>query len=364
MAHDLELVRASLLYADSVELLSPAAVMVGGVAALHASGPDGWLGALAELDDATLAYMNVEDPDSFREALAGFRAYAAMPRAERRRQMGPRFADAERMSADFRRMLDEPGGPRDHVAGILDQAQVPELDEALEAGVLTLSTDFMTLGADTDTQIEEYTARLRSLLDKPGTHLLLDERMSGIAQSLIDEGEVTPSAATMTRVVRSRVGTGLVAQLPVFPGASIGAILETRAELSDPLARYRGGVKRLSETVESEPFSAELGGEVEDLWRDEVVPAVHDLRADLSKTRLAHDAAVNLGRDRLSLLGGGAFFFGVESMTNHSSLLAAGASAVPVVGKAVLDAYAGLSEQRRQAKRHDLFYLLALEEEL
>lgn len=276
LEHDLELVRASLLYADTVELLSPAAVLVGGVAAFQAAGPEGWLDVLAELDDATLRHMNVDDPNTFREALGNFREYSSLPRAGRRKQMGSQFAEAERMSDEFRRVLEEPGGPRDQIAMILDQAQAPELGEALEAGVLTLSTDSMTVGADTNTQIREYTATLASLLAKPGTHLLLDERMSGIAESLIDAGEVTPSAATMTRVVRSRVGTGLVAQLPVFPGASIGTILETRAELSEPLARYRGGVKRLSGTVESAPLSAELGAEVADMWRDEVVPAVND----------------------------------------------------------------------------------------
>jgi len=111
-------------------------------------------------------------------------------------------------------------------------------------------------------------------------------------------------------------------------------------------------------------LSAGLSAEVEDMWRDEVVPAVNDLRADLSATRLGHDAAVNLGRDSKSILAGGAFIFGVESFTDHSTLLAAGFSAASVTGKAVLDAYKDLAGQRRQAKRHDLFYLLALEEQL
>jgi len=365
LAHDLELVRASLLYAESVELLSPAALMVGGVAAVRHAGPEALLEVLGGLDDEALARFSNGDPQELRETVTVYQALASLPRAELRKRLGPRrSAELQRLFADFHSTMDAPGGPREMMGEVLEQAQVPELDAALEAGVLTLSTDFMTFDADTDTQIKEYTARLKSLLALPGTHLLLDERMSGIAQSLIDDGQVTPSAATMTRVVRSRVGTGLVAQLPAFPGASIEAILETREELSDPLARYRGGVKRLSNSVESEPFSAELGAEVEDMWRDEVVPAVNDLRADLSATRLAHDAAVNLGRDSKSLLAGGAFIFGVESFTDRSPLLAAGLSAASLTSKAVLDAYQGLAGQRRQAKRHDLFYLLALEEHL
>lgn len=169
---------------------------------------------------------------------------------------------------------------------------------------------------------------------------------------------------SLTRVVRAKVGTGLVSHLPTFPGASIESILETRQDLADPLAQYRRGVKNLSSTVESEPLSAELGAEVEDMWRDEVVPAVNDLRHDLSMTRLAHDTAVNLGRDTKSILLGGGFFFGVNAVTDLSSLMAAGAAAAPVVGKAVADAYGGLAGDRRAAKRHGLFYLLALEDRL
>lgn len=365
LAHDLELVRASLLYADSVELLSPAALMVGGVAAVHHAGPEALMKVLGSLDDEALARFGDRDPQELRETVRAYQALASLPRAERRKRLGSRrSAELQRLFADFRSTMAAPGGPREMMGEVLEQAQVPELDAALEAGVLTLSTDFMTLDADTDTQIEEYTARLKALLAQPSTHLLLDERMSGIAQSLIDDGQVTPSAATMTRVVRSRVGTGLVAQLPAFPGASIEAILETREELSAPLARYRGGVNRLSKTVESDPLSAGVSAEVEDMWRDEVVPAVNDLRADLSATRLGHDAAVNLGRDSKSILAGGAFIFGVESFTDHSTLLAAGFSAASVTGKAVLDAYKDLAGQWRQAKRHDLFYLLALEEQL
>lgn len=59
------------------------------------------------------------------------------------------------MLRGLRTTLDEPGGVREMVGEVAAQAQVPELDEAIEAGVLSVSFDFMTLGVDTDTQIRE-----------------------------------------------------------------------------------------------------------------------------------------------------------------------------------------------------------------
>jgi len=89
LAHDLELVRASLLYADSVELLSPAALMVGGVAAVHHAGPEALIEVLGSLDDETLARFGDGNPQELRETLRAYQALASLPRAERRKRLGP-----------------------------------------------------------------------------------------------------------------------------------------------------------------------------------------------------------------------------------------------------------------------------------
>lgn len=184
LAHDLELVRASLLYADTVELLSPAALLVGSAAALHESGPEVWLDVLETFDDDTLARYTDDDPREFRETMRTYRALQSLPRAERRSRLGAkRSSELASLMADFQNSMNAPGGPRESMQEVLQRAQVPELEVALEAGVLTLSTDFMSLDADTDTQIREYTDRLKELLGRPGSHLLLDERMSTIARA-------------------------------------------------------------------------------------------------------------------------------------------------------------------------------------
>jgi hypothetical protein len=137
--------------------------MVGGVAAVHHAGPEALIEVLGSLDDETLARFGDGNPQELRETLRAYQALASLPRAERRKRLGPlRSAEVQRLFADFRSTMAAPGGPRDMMGEVLEQAQVPELDAALAAGVLTLSTDFMTLDADSDTQIEEYTARLKA----------------------------------------------------------------------------------------------------------------------------------------------------------------------------------------------------------
>jgi hypothetical protein len=120
-------------------------------------------------------------------------------------------------------------------------------------------------------------------------------------------------------------------------------------------------VNRLSKTVDRIRWRG-LSAEVEDMWRDRSVPST--ICEQTSRPPARSRRGREPRRDSKSILAGGAFIFGVESFTDHSTLLAAGFSAASVTGKAVLDAYKDLAGQRRQAKRHDLFYLLALEEQL
>ena len=179
----------------------------------------------------------------------------------------------------------------------------------------------MELGADTDTQIAQYTDKLKSLLSSPNEHLLLDDRIGGIARSLLEEGHVVPHDLTFDRATRSQVGTGLVSRLPAFPNASVASVLKARVELSEALTNYRAGVTKVSERIRSGPFDESLQHEVTDLWRDEVAPAVDRLSKDLSSTRLLRDAAVNLAVDAKTAMSAAAMFFGVDTFTHvHQAL--------------------------------------------
>ena len=365
LAHDLQLIRSALLYADTVELLSPAALMVGSVAVLEQAGGDGWMALLSSLDDDTLTHLGVDgDLTEWRQAVAGYQALSSLPRAERRRLLGQHNAGMQQARNEFERLVRSPGGVSKTLNVILEKAGAPELVEAVESGVLTLNWDFMELGADTDTQIAQYTDKLKSLLSSPNEHLLLDDRIGGIARSLLEEGHVVPHDLTFDRATRSQVGTGLVSRLPAFPNASVASVLKARVELSEALTNYRAGVTKVSERIRSGPFDESLQHEVTDLWRDEVAPAVDRLSKDLSSTRLLRDAAVNLAVDAKTAMSAAAMFFGVDTFTHVHQALAAGAAGLPVVGKAAASAYKESADRRDASHRHEFFYLLELERRL
>ena len=268
LAHDLELVRAALLYADTVELISPVAQMVSGISALQSASPDGWLDLLSQLDDATLTHVGVEGgPTEFRDAIAKYRGLAGLPRARRREILGKHNSELQDIQRAFAQHLDTSDGPRQQLTAVLERAGAPELGEAVDSGALTMKWDIEGFD-DPDAMVDQYAQQLTRMLASPDTHLLLDESMAGIARGLIDEGHVAPPDLTLLRAARSRVGAGLVSHLPAFPHANISTVLEARADLAGPLAAYRGGATRMASRLRSGPFDSAADGEIADMWRD------------------------------------------------------------------------------------------------
>lgn len=361
LEHDLQMVRAALLYADTVELVSPVANMVGSVAAMQQIGPDAWFEVLMQMEDDVLArFSGDQDPVEYRRAVTLQRQLLNMPRSQRRKLPLEQRESLQDLRASFERMMTSTDGPQDTLEKVLEQWGAPELGEALDAGALVVNWA-STSPEGTPEMIEQYSDHLRDLLASPHTHLLLDESTAGLARAMIDEGHVSPSELTLSRAARSRVGTGLVANLPAFPDARITSILEARAELSEPLSAYRRGVAEISEKLHSGPFDPAIASEVDDLWRDDVRPTVDTLRSDLSKTRLARETAVNLGVDVKTVLAGAGLYFGVEHATNLEGLAAAGMGAAPVLGRAVTSALKDSAGRREAAHRHEFFYLLELD---
>lgn len=363
LEHDLQLVRSALLYADTVELVSPIANMIGGAAALHAGGSEAWIELFRSLDDDVLRHTGVDNPAEVRDLLTKYQTLAALPRAQRRSVLGRHETDMRALQDDLREKLNSPDGPQETLRRMLERAGVPELEEALETGALEMNWEALGLG-DPDGMIDQYADYLKQILSSPDNHLLLDESIAGIARAMIAEGHVDPPGLTLSRAARSQVGTGLVASLPAFPHATVSSVLEARESLSGPLAAYRGGVRQVTEKVRSGPFDPSMRGEVEDLWRDTVRPAVDNLRSDLSTTRLARETAVNVGMDVKTLLGGGGIYFGVQTMTSIGEFAAAGIAAAPVLSKAVASAVKESTGRREAARRHEFFYLVELDKRL
>jgi hypothetical protein len=347
---DVELVKAALLYADEVELVSPGAAMLGSVAALAEGGTAALIELFGSFDDDTLSYLNQGKPmpGSFREMLP------LLPLL-----MDPDVAKLTGIEDDvqgFSSQLEEAQAQLTEVAeSLITGAGAEELIPALESGLLTFDTAG-TEAATTDAMVQRFVGIIQQRLRDPRRKVLFDADTASLAQSLVEEagGDHAPG---LRRAGQAAVGSGLISRLPAFPDAPMDELLDLRSDLSVALTRYRASTLDLSAGL-NPALGTELEAQVDDLWAAKVAPALLEIEETLADHSLVRELAKRATSDVKALLTGGAgVYMGVTataSLPAAATILAGAAlGTAPVVGQSAW----ATADAHRTARRHDLFYL-------
>lgn len=362
LRNDLRLVRSALLYADTVELCSPMATLASSTV-----GGFGTRNPLAALEfwissgDTMLAGLVPGEPAAqTRQRLREAHELLSIPPSMVRKLPAQ---DARRIDQIRKEMTD-----MTDLEEVIKTTGAYELEEAIEAGALTLAETRIDLD-DTDAVLtQRFTTLLTDLLTSSSKHVLLDEAMADLASALSGNGALSPSDIALDRAERSSLGSGLIHHLPAFPDAPVSSVLEARAELEESRRRYRGHLRTLEKEINSGPLDPGRAGEITDLWRDTVDPAMNDLRRDLSGTRLAQEAGLAAVSDKGSwaalLAGGGALHAGVLPDDLWTTAGTFAAVVTTATGRATAQAFKDAQARHHSARSHGLYYLLQLEDRL
>ncbi|MCS5519514.1 hypothetical protein [Curtobacterium flaccumfaciens] len=301
VAEDVRLTRAGLLYADKVELWSPASSMLAAMASGVQGAPLLVLDQILELDDDRLRSIGLVDPVKAREVSETIRQYQSLSRNQRRSlpsNLQAAYAEAtSTLSAAF-------NGENSMLVAIEDQwinAGGGELSEAADAGLLEVhSPDWVTA----DRQIEAYVAQLASLIEDSGRHMLFDEPTAELVAHLRAEGKVAAAPQALLNAQKAGAATRFIEYLQAFPDSTMASVISSREALGDQLIRYRRAVSRLSAKLDSEATDAAFEAEVEDIWQSDVQPALLDLREAVRNSRVAKDTAFEVLRDKATMAAG------------------------------------------------------------
>jgi len=347
---DIELVKAALLYADEVELVSPGAAMLGSVAALAEGGTPALIELFASIDDETLGYLNQGKPmpDNFRDMLP------LLPLL-----MDPDVAKLAGIEDDVKGFASQLEDVQTQLAEVADHlmsgAGADELIPALDAGLLTLDTAGVD-ASDTDAMVKKFVDIILQRLRDPRRKVLFDADTASLARSLIEEteGDQTPG---LRRAGQAAVGSGLISRLHAFPNAPMDELLALRADLASPLTRYRAATLDLSGSL-NPTLGAELEAQVDDLWAAKVAPALLEIEETLADHSLIRELAKRATSDIKAFLTGGAGVYmgltATASLPTAATVLAGAAlGTAPVVSQSAWSTV----EARRASKRHELFYL-------
>ena len=351
IAVDVDLVKASLLYADKVELISWGASMLSSVAALGAGGREALLELFFSMSDADIASTpGNRMPPNWREEVTAFLEAS---------EAGLLRDPTMRAKADeFEAMLDDSVVRMRAIAeGMLERSGASQLIPCVEAGILEIADSGVGDGSDFDTMISRWTTIMKQRFQDPHCRLLFDDSSGDLVRSMLSEGQLRASELALRRIGTAATGSGLISRLPAFPQAPMDELLDLRADLAGSLSRYRRAVSMLSAQL-PRTVGPDLQGAIDDLWADEVVPSIDEIGAALHDHSLVREVARVTGEDVHTLLVEGfGIYLGLTGLSGIGSIASAS------VGLGAAAAHAGVSgwmsslEGSKNAKSSGLFYL-------
>lgn len=355
---DERLVRASLLYADRVTLLSPAAYMLDATALMRqASGSE-----LFEIVRRVGPLLGPVDP-----------RMAQLPRA-----LAGAFIEeqAPQLRAEFTQVVDE----------ITDSPAMRALDLVRRRGLLDIdslarrsndddevlarlgASRTSSSGSNMARSMDVMFARLANLLETDGLSLpLLDDITGDIARQGLEEGLFIAARTTGHRAAEAGAATGFLERLPTFPNATMDEVLDVRDSLNEPLVTFRAEVVRLSEAMAGHALDGSLAVDVEREWRATVQPALTaiddavrsdrylaELRNQATAPRRLNQTVGTYAAERMGELAAGN---GLGVVIGHTSYAAIASAAAAFGIGAAFDA---LAERRtvRDAARSSAFWFL------
>lgn len=316
LANEVTLVRAAILYADEIELISASLAVLTSVARQISGGPP--------------------------------------------MQIRPTLTSADREALHY----------------LIGKGSGAELLAATRAGLLRFAPFSKAFGSFNDPQggeadsiVENFLIDpIRTRLKDPSTRLLLDDVAGAFTRYLIDEGRIDPSPLAMRHAGEAAVGAGLIGRLPTFPQAPIDELLHLRADLDRPLTRYRAKVSELASTIATGSLDPDYKAEVDDLWTNEVAPAFADLQEGFAEHGLVRELARMLGKDVKSVISGVAagigITIGLNTLTTVSQWISIAAGVAAPVTQAAATALTAARDGRLELQRHELFFLYETERRL
>ena len=327
LAGEAHLLKPAVLYGDSVRLFSPLATLLSSFAALaEAEGLE-----RAQAMQAIAEAMGVPQAAQIAAIVPGMAAIQQMPRRERRQLLGGK------KSNEFRDLLQQLDATweelRYKVEEILDQAGAQELIPAIEAGLLQIEA-LLDQDADVDQMIATFVSKLGEVLSDGRSYPLFDDATGDLVRAGVSEGLFSLPGMSMSRGREIGAASELLGYLPAFPQASLSDILEIRDELQKPLIKFRAAMVRLARLIDTEPYEAEFREAVEQIFREEVAPAIEELREEVEANSYLRQLAGEAVRDMPKWLGAGFIAAATTPWSQIPELIVAGASAIEPAVKA------------------------------
>lgn len=366
MRNELEMVKAAVLYADSVEIVSPLIdVVLSGEELLNNKSDL----SLHELIRANSLLVENLGPDSAQQEWRDFLSATILIDDEvadaLERGLGKAVPMRIRdLRMELRELITAAADDGRIGSELLANMGVAELMSGISAGLVKLVPVLEASSADLLAFPNQFVEAVASLLQDAHRHVLLDDASTHLARRITGNAPVQGSTWSIGNAREALLGAGIIANLPSFSQPDLGELLDLREDLDTPLLRYRRAVAEMSRAMRTGPFDEGSVGEVEHIYRSSVAPSLLDIDEALNQHGLVRELARFAGEDVRTLLAAatasGGLVLGAAALSDMAMWLSSVVQAAPAVLPAaavIASSVTKRADALRDVKKHDLFYL-------
>lgn len=362
LEHDLRLVKAALLYADSVKLCSLKSTFVTAVLQLGDLKPKEQVLFLE-----SIAPKLIQDKQ-LRSLMAAIGQYKETYRVKIVEDkgsfsvQGPSQADLHLRSRLERLISQAWVGIKESINEMAKAAGAEGINRAKESGLLTLHSLGDT--GNFDDIVTEFLDVIANSVSNGSTYPLFDEQTSDLVRAGIKEGRITVSDVGIDRSKHSRLAAHLFERLPLFDAASVDEILDIRKELERPLVRFRAAMMKFSDDIRSAAWDKDFDSEAQQVFYQEIEPAVLDIE-DALKSNSYLAALVRKVADKpLAIPAGSALAVVMSKLSSLPDLVSQALGVSLAVAPLVYDANREWKEKQLKAEQNHLFFYYRVKKEL
>jgi hypothetical protein len=263
LRRELELAKSALLYADHVTICSGNSTLLASLAALATLNEQQKLRFIRDLAPTFMPSREHE-------------LDLLISHVSRRHQGGRGFI----LALQFRQQLESAWSDiRQRVSQMLDEAGAAELEPAIKHGLVTI--DLLDFQGSTGSIVTAYQTQLTRYLADPTTYPLFDDETGRLVRAGRDQGIFVVPPESERRATEAGLASGLIAELPAYPGSDMDRILEARVAIESYVSRFRRAVNQLRQYLETNAVDEGFRDEVASLYTTEVQGAMDEIHAAL-----------------------------------------------------------------------------------
>lgn len=356
--HELDLLKAALLYADRVKVCSVGAAFMAGLEDLRTMDNEGKTALVQRFLPYIQPNATLEDLARARKLIEAVSASGRRGRSARRGLSGPQIFAA-------RQLLNNGWKPIKSIVEEQFKAVGAEgFQEALRSGLVELHP-FTHISAEgiidmgrrgklgippnvhTNATYDEYTDRIFDTFQDGTTYPLFDDLTGNIVEEAVRNGVIVPSQGTVARGRHGGLSGDILQRLPLFERASVSAVLDIRKELAPYLDAFREAVGQFAEAIGPASWDEEFAEEAERIFREKVDTAVRRIDQVVEENRELRG---------LSLKYGPAAAAGAASALNAFVGSGSALASLALVAAGVYQGVSAHRLQHRQTQGNQLYF--------